>query len=80
MNNPFDKKWNDSQGRLSGTFAEFILNQIKDINVEESKMIERNGKDIIVGRSTVRNEAIKLGFKFITKSDSDGNLWVYRVK
>ena len=64
---------------LEGTFIEHVSKQISHAVVGKAISIDRAGRDFITSRSTLRVAAIKLGFKFVTKTGSNNELWALRV-
>lgn len=64
---------------LKGTFIDHISSQIGDAVIGEAINIDRAGRDFITSRSTLRVAAIRLGFKFVTKTGSNNELWALRV-
>jgi hypothetical protein len=63
-------------------YTDFVLNQVSNTSVNESKMVDFGSKDVQTFRMTLNrliNTKIK-GFKFKTKVASDGSLWVMRVQ
>lgn len=80
MSNPFfESSWRDLHEELDGTFKEHMHRQIVGASIGESFKINRAGRDFITSRSTLRVAAENLGFKIVTRTGKDNELWALRV-
>ena len=80
MSNPFfESSWRDLHEELDGTFKDHMDCQIVGAVIGASFKINRAGRDFITSRSTLRVAAGKLGFKIVTKTGKDNELWALRV-
>ena len=71
-NNPFENA-------SAGNYVDFVRNQVASVNVGESIKADLGGKKLPSFRMTLRYVSEGTGFKFKTKSNSDGELWIKRV-
>lgn len=80
MNNPFitgSKKQGEFTG--GGYFSDYIQGELSTLEIGETKMINRCGKNIAATRSMIQYASIKLDIKIKTKVSED-NLWIKRTK
>ena len=73
--NPFES----SLYQKEETLTYFILNQVKETDVGQSLEIDTGGEEIRKLRAIIQHVQSKLGYKFKTKTDNMGGLWLKRV-
>ena len=80
MANPFKQvSAKNITEEFSIRFTSFIKNQLEAMVVGDSINIDTRGKAHTRARSTIHHLSNE-NFKFTTKTDKQGNLWVLRIK
>lgn len=79
MSNPFLHISSNNIGEFAVQFTTFIKDQLIKLEVGQSAMVDTREKNVANTRMTIRHISSE-NFKFKTKTDDQGNLWVLRIK
>ena len=63
----------------AGYFTDEIRNQVSSLDVDDVLKVEIGNKSIATFRMTLRYICDSNGFKFKTKKDAEGSIWIKRI-
>lgn len=79
MSNPFLHISPNNIGEFAVQFTTFIKDQLIKLEIGQSARVDTREKSVANTRMTIRHISNE-NFKFSTKTDEHGSLWVLRIK